>query len=413
MASSVTPTKPSATTAVHDKEDRFSRLTRPTRSSSQKVVEACPRPTPKRPPGLAKPIGAVSAEAGRRPRAASIALTKPSVQNAKPITRSPPRYGNAIPRPAASKNAALASSLARAPLSPLKSATLVEKDEPPLPDAQQDRNQGEVVTENIVAPATLPAPETGEIEEPTIADVQTAPAAGETQLVDNVPRDTRDSPVFESAGSLDTTEESSSDGVQGLQSDSSDISASDSVSSDSNDVAVVDTPQQEEVVNVDPVNEVATASTVVTSTEPDVSSSDVVEGTPSDGGDTIHQDSMAVVVVAADDNAAVVVSQYEDKSNDKVDGLDASTEDTIPRGLDEDGSSSKQLDRLDLSMPEEALTTKDDTNDNDVSMQTEGDISETNDSDTEDPTSNINEKEEVGGKPNGMAPLADRFVYPA
>ena len=413
MASSVTPTQPGATTAAHDKEDRFSRLTRPTRSSSQKVVDSNSRPPPTRPAGLTKPISAVAAVAGRRPRATSIALTKPSVQNAKPITRSPPRYGNAIPRPAANKNAALTPSSARTPLSPLKSVTSVKKDEPPLPDAEQDRNQDEVVTENIVAPAIPPPSEIREVEEPTIADVQTASAPGETQIVDAVTHDTVESPVSESAGSLDTTEELSSDGIQGLQSDSFDVSASDSVGSDPKDVAVVNTPQKEEVVNVDPVNEVVTASTIVTSTEPDVSSSNVVEGPLSDGGDTIHQDSMAVVVIAADDNAAIFVPQYQEKSNDKVDGLDVSTEDTIARGLDESDSFSKQLDRSDLSMPEETVLTNDDTNDNDVSMQTEGDISETNDSDTEDLTSKINEKEEVGGKPNGMTPLADRFVYPA
>ncbi|KAI0725343.1 hypothetical protein C8Q72DRAFT_610418 [Fomitopsis betulina] len=214
MASLVSPTQSSAATAGLEKEDRISRLTSPTRSSSQKAVEAGPRPAPKRPPGLPKPISAVSAEAGKRPCATSIALTK--LHGAKPTIRTPSQSGSAIPRPAVGK--AVVSPPAR-PLrfSPLKSAaTVIKKGEPPLSAVQRDRTQDEAVTAvDIISPAAPgPAEETGD---PFATDVQSE--HGEAPLTDAVPHERPETSELKPIDPVTAAEEPTSNEFQELESE--------------------------------------------------------------------------------------------------------------------------------------------------------------------------------------------------
>lgn len=428
MASLVSSTQPSATAASQDKEDRFSRLTRPTRSSSQKAVEASPRPTPKRPPGLTKAITSVSAEAGRRPRATSIALTKPVGQSAKPIIRNPTQYGHAIPRPAVSKNAALASSSARPILSPPKSAaTLVKNDEPPLAAVQQDRIPDQAVTtEDVVEPAVHVTAEGAggvETEEPVATDAQPEHALGETPLIDAVPVEQVESYEVVPTCAVTTAEEPPSNEVEELESHStgfpligSSFEAADvqseSSSPEVSDVALTDTVAQEEIADAVPANEATTAPTVATLIEPAIPVGDVEEGR-SPAESEIHEDGM---VATADSGSAVtVVSEGDGKPDSEVNALDIISEDTILQDLDQVDSPSKLVDSGNLSTPEEAPLPKDGLDDDgDVSQPTEDkNGSSTDGDDTNNLASNINENAVVEGKANDPAPMADRFVHSA
>ena len=427
MVNPTPPTQSTITAANRDKEDRFSRLTRPTRSSSQKTVEPSPRPPPRRPQGPTKPAVTVSAEAGRRPRATSIALIRPVVQSVKPVARSPPRYGNDIPRPAASKNAALVPPPTKTPVSPPKSAiTSAKKDEPSPASIPQEHIQDDTVVAEAVVTSTLSTHfETSgvveEIEQPPVGDGQTTSSPDDTQLVNAAPSTLLEAPEPTTAEPVDATDEPPSDVAQELESNSPDVSVNGSLqestdalfeSPDSNvtDAAVVNTSRQEEIADVVPVNEAAVSLIIDTATtDPDALSNNIMEDTPCSQDDGHEQ----ADTTTDDDGSATLASKNEDTPRNQVVsvGFDTVSKETTSSALEQGDSTLQLVDSSDPSVVEEVPWMEDDKSDNNVVCQKmEGKDELVTDSNDMNDFACNNDEKVIEGKHDSAASLADRFV---